>query len=268
MVSAVVFVVGVLVALSTYALLAASGRRESSRSRPGVRAVIAVTAGVSVALALVVVLGEFRGVTAGIPNFPSLAAHPDATLRGTVAFNRLPIGTPQGVKLGCVDVVDASGANRRQLFCEPQPKAMDAELVWLGDNRLMATNRGQDHWRTIVDVLSATRTNAPWVKPRGPAATLARGPQSQTLDATISRGRLRLTMRGDGTTRTLLDVAVPRYYTLEQVAWSPDGRWFVVQDSAARLLVVTTGTHPSTRMLIDGGTSAAVTNTVFATARS
>ncbi|HUX03430.1 MAG TPA: hypothetical protein VMV53_00770 [Acidimicrobiales bacterium] len=266
MVIGIVCLVGLLAALAAYYLLTRLDRGDSPWTRPGARTLIATTAGVIVALVIALaVVGDFRGAVAGIPDFRSLAVHPDASLHGTVAFNRLPIGTPQGIKLGCVDVVDASGVGPRQLFCEPQPKAMDAELAWRGDARLVATNRGQDHWRKIVDVATGTITIVPWVRPGEPATTLSPGPQGQTLDVSVSFGRLRLTMRRAGVTRTLLTVTVPRDYTFSQVAWSPNGKWLVVQDSAARLLVITTGARTTTRLLVDGATSPAVTNTSFTT---
>lgn len=262
----VVCLVGVLVALGAYYLLARLDREDSPWSRPGTRTLIAATAGVVVAVVIgLALVGGFRGVTASIPSFRSLTVHPDASLHGTVAFDRLPIGTPQGVKLGCVDVIDASGVGRRQLFCASQPKAMDAQLVWRADGRLVATNRGQDHWCKVIDVATGTITSAPWVKPDDAATTLSSGPQGQTLDASVSFGRLRLTLRYARDVRTLLAVTVPRDYSFSQAAWSPDGKWFVVQDSAARLLLVTTGAHPRTRLLVDGATSPAVTATSFTT---
>lgn len=135
--------------------------------------------------------------------------------------------------------------------------AMGAALTWLSNGRLQATNRGQDHWRKVVDLQTRAIEEAPWVKPP-PTASLATGPKGEREGHGVDvRGTLHVTLTSGSGRHELLPVAVPRDYSFDNLAWSPDGRWFMVQDGAARLLIITTGSHPSTRILIDGGTESA-----------
>jgi hypothetical protein len=40
-------------------------------------------------------------------------------------------------------------------------------------------------------------------------------------------------------------------YAIGQPTWTPDGTTVLVHDSADRILLITTGTHPTTRVLAD-----------------
>jgi hypothetical protein len=260
LVIALLVVVGFVVAKAVDSIIRTTTAVTSRLAQPRVRIGTAVGVGVIIfVVGYVVLVGELSSLTRSVPNFTSLRSHPDTSLRGTVAYNALPIAA-KGKKLGCVDVLPAPGGPSRQLFCASQPKAMGAALVWLADGRLQATNRGQDHWSKIVDLRSGAVSSTRWVEPPAVTSKLATGPAGQILNLSTSHGTLRLTLRSGSTSRVLLSIAVPPTYSFGQLSWSPDGQWFVVEDSGGRLLTITTGPNPETRLLLDGGTEPAVTN--------
>jgi hypothetical protein len=169
-------------------------------------------------------VGDFSSSLHPIPRFASLEAQPDPSLSGTVAYNALSVGSPQGKKWGRVDVVPASGGPSKQLFCASQPKALGAALSWLPDGRLQATNRGQDHWRKIVNVRTGTIKESPWVKPPDPTTSLATGPKGEKVTVSTSRGTLHVTLASNSGYHELLTVGVPPDYTINNLEWSPDGQ--------------------------------------------
>jgi hypothetical protein len=260
---AVLAVVGFFVARAVNSLIGRHAVPASPFARSVVRRGVAIGAGTTVfLLGYVLLVGDLSFSTRTIPTFTSLQLHPDASLKGSVAFNALPISS-HGKKLGCVDILPASGGPPRQLFCASQPTAMGAALTWLDGGRLQATNRGPDHWRKIVDVRSGVITEVRWMKPPATPAKLGSGPAGEKIDLTTSRGTMHLSLEIGSAKRELLSIAVPPNYSLSNSAWSPDGKWFVVQDSADRLLTVTTGANPVTRLLLDGGTEPAVTGVAY-----
>ena len=202
-----------------------------------------------------------------MPNFPSVETSPDPTLRGTVAFNELAIGTPQG-KLGCVDAISVAGGHVVRLFCADQPKAMGADLVWLDDGRLEATDQYAARWRKVVDLTTGNVTTRQGTKVATKVAQdplTVTGPGGERVTSAVRSGSLTVTLTTSSGSRTLLSRPVPREYSFNAMSWSPDGRWIVAEDSAARLLVISTGEHPATRMLFEGGWGPAATDHVFAT---
>ena len=225
--------------------------------------ILFAVAGVAlVVIASFLVFGGSSGVFNTMPTYPSLRAHPDSAIRGTVAYGVVGVATSEGKK-SCVEAVAAGGGTPVQLFCVTwgEKKAMEPALRWLTDGHLDATSRDSDHWRKVVDVATGAVTDVTWAPPSTP--TSDQGPQGQLVESHVSLGRLTLTMTAGATKRTLLSVAVPREYSLSGPQWSPNGQWFTVVDSASRILVVTTGAKPTVRFLADGQ-APAVTGATFA----
>ena len=246
--------------------------RTNNGSPPGARRelglIIAVVIGLGVAVSIYAVLVGGGGINVfrSMPTFPSVESSPDPALRGTVAYNALAIGTPQG-KLGSVDVISVAGGRAVQLFCADQPKAMGADLAWLDDGRLEATDQYAARWRKIVDLTTGDVATLPGTKvaPKVARDTLTvLGPGGMSVSSAVHSGSLTVTLTTPSGSRTLLDRQVPREYSFNAMVWSPDGRWIVAEDSAARLLVISTGQHPATRMLLEGGWGPAATDRVFA----
>ena len=215
-----------------------------------------------VVIAAFLVFGGSSGVFNKLPTFSSLRAHPDSSIRGTVAYSALGVATPQGKKT-CVEAVAAGGGTPFQLFCVKwgQKTTMAPVLRWLSDGRLDATSQDSNHWRKVVDVAAGSVFDVTWAAPS--TGTTDIGPQGQVVEWYVSLGTLKLTMSTGAKTRTLLSVAVPPEYSLSGPQWSPSGAWFSVVDSAARILVVTTGPTPRVRYLAEGE-GPAVTDTAFA----
>ena len=214
-----------------------------------------------VAIAAFLVFGGSSGVFNAMPTYPSLRDHPDASIRGTVAYTALGEATPEG-KRSCVEAVSAGGGTPVQLFCVNwgQTKTMTPVLRWLSDGRLDATSQDSHHWRKVVNVATGSVSDVTWVAPS--TGTSEIGPQGQVVEWHVSLGTLKLRMTSGATTRTLLSVDVPPEYSLSSPEWSPGGKWFTVVDSAARILVVTTGPTPRVRYLAVGE-SPAVTERTF-----
>ena len=242
--------------------------REHRSDRSGTRvrkawwiALAVVLVGV-VSAASIVVFVDRSGIFASVPTFPSLRAHPDASIVGTVAYSVVGV-VNAGDKQTCVEVVAAGGGVSQRLFCVSwgHQKSVEPALRWLADGRLEATSQDANHWRKVVTVATGAVTDEAWASPRTDVTEV--GPQGQVVESHTSAGRLRLTMSQGGVTRTLLTVAVPPTYSLSGPLWSPSGRWFTVVASASSVLLVTTGATASVRFLVDGA-GPAVTDRSFA----
>ncbi len=222
-----------------------------------------VLAGVAlVGVATFLIVGGPARIATALPSFASLRSHPDANIVGTVAYER--VGVVEGkVKRDCFDVIAAGGGPPRQLFCVAwrRTPVKEAAIVWLSDGNLEVTSRDANKWRKVVDSVTGAVRDVAWGPPV--ASTSAVGPQGQVVESRVFLGTLSLSLSTGSTSRTLLSVGVPVEYSFSDPAWSVTGKWFVLADSAGRLLVVTTGTAPSVRYLTDGLVPA-VTDTVFA----
>lgn len=251
---------------ATTRMIGRASRGRSRLARRDVRAAVGTGAVLIVALVLYFVfIGGGASVLRSIPTFPSLAAFPDRTLHGTVAYNALAVATPKG-KQGCVYAVTVSGGIPTLLFCADQPKAMGADLKWLAGGRLLATDQYAARWRKFIDVKTGFITNRPGVKVAVPVTSdsyTVKGPRGMSVTTRVNSGSLTISLVDGSVTRTLLKVGVPPNYSVNRPEWSPDGSWIVVEDSAARILVITTNAKSSTRILIDGGWGPAVTDRVF-----
>lgn len=221
-------------------------------------------------VAAVVAFVVFVGGVAqhGQPRFPSLAATPDPSLHGTVAY----FGTNS-----CVHVVAASAQSGKDVLCikpgelpapQSDSKLVGPQLVWRSDGRLevtmfrMSVGKGRAPtysagWQQVVDIRTGAVQQTPtadlpnsWNTTTRPT-TNARG-QTLSIYNSSGTGKIRITLtEADGTSRTLLSAQGPGEYTyhLYSAFWSPDGQWIAADDG--RILVVTPGNPAVTRVLVD-----------------
>ena len=206
-----------------------------------------------------------------LPKFPSLAAHPDASLHGTVAYF--------ANDTGCIRLVAAAGRPSKDVYCIPPQelavkpaqggKPAGPQLVWRADGRLEVTMffwtavHGQQPsyhpgWQRVVDVRTGSVENVPAAQvPATPNTTTqpalsANGERvAYRLDAGSGRAKVTLT---DGTgTRTLLSVRGPGEYGYRfgPVFWAPNWQWIAASDDG-RILVITPGDPSVTRILVTG----------------
>lgn len=215
------------------------------------------------------VLGHITG--GKIPQFPSLAASPDPSLQGTVAYLDGPTN--------CVRIVAAAGSTSKEVLCLPPldpkegkalGKPLGPQLVWLGGGRLevtmfrMTDPPGPDYrpgWQKIVDVRTGAVTDVPAAQvPSTPNLTTrpvvspTRERVSFTSDS--QSGHINITLTdATGRTRTLLDANGPGEYTygLQSAFWSPTFDYVVADDG--RILIVTTNKAPLTRVLVESNAS-------------
>lgn len=221
-----------------------------------------------------------------IPPFPSLTAHPDPSLHGTVAYT-----APDG----CVRIVSASGARSRDVYCLPaedltkapeRGKEVGPQLVWLPDGRLEITMFRMDvdamsntkeapplvgAWQKIVDVRSGRVDDVPAAEVPDRLDTTSRPTTSPDGRTIITRsdprsGTASVVLKASGSERTLLSARGPGKYTygLEAAFWAPDWQWVAADDG--RILVITTDATPETRVLVTerGGRSGGAEGATFA----
>jgi hypothetical protein len=230
--------------------------------------IVGVAIAVAAAGALVVGLVMVRGVTRQVPQFPSLAEHPDPSLQGTVAYYNEQ--NPQ-----CVKVVAAAGRPVKT-FCLQWPasapaknakegKPVGPQLVWLPGGRLQVTmfrmtppakpgavpalHRG---WQKIIDVRTGEVEDVPAANvPSQPNRSTRRmvSPGGQRISWSSRDGQIKVMLTGRNATRTLLSAHGPGEYTygLNSAFWAPNWQWIAAEDG--RILIITTGHPPLTRVL-------------------
>jgi hypothetical protein len=147
-------------------------------------------------------------------------------------------------------------------------KEIGPQLVWLPDGRLQVTmfrmtpppkpgavpafHRG---WQEIVDVRTGKVQDVPAADV--PAQPDRRthpvvSPAGQRVNWTSDRGKVTVTLTSrNGSSRTLLSVQGPSDYTygLGAAFWAPNWQWIAADDG--RILIITTGSHPVTRVLTE-----------------
>ena len=231
------------------------------------RGVIAGATVLAVALAMLVAgFLIFWGPSWHEPRFASLAAHPDTSLQGTVAY--------YADRTGCVRIVAAAGRPSRTVLCIPQQqdvgkaqklgKLIGPQLVWLARGRLQVTmfrmtppakpgavpayHKG---WQKIIDVRAGRITNVPAAAlPDRPDLTThpAVSPAGQRITWMSSDGRVKIRLNHGSGSRVLLSVqGPPETYRLGAAFWAPNWNWITADDG--RILIITTGRHPVTRVL-------------------
>lgn len=243
---------------------------------------VAVVAGLAVLTVAVV-----RDLTTGTPAFPSLAQSPDPSLHGTVAYT-------DGAN--CVRIRAAAGQPDRQVTCLPQDtvavvealgKQAGTALAWRDDGRLEVTvlrmpwiEGGQDGKRPGGDLVVAsqllvdTRTGEveqvpdaelPTTPPAGTRPTTSPSGDTVAHTSDPESGRVTVTLTSStGAERTLLAATGPHPYNygMHAAFWAPTFDWIAADDG--RLLVVTPGDPPTTRILVDLSTSSDPTIARFA----
>ncbi len=255
---------------------------EPRDSRPVRRRRVRVGFGAIALVAAIVVVGGVLAVAVffvsegrPIPSFPSLAAHPDSSLQGTVAYTN---GSSR-----CVRVVAAAGQPAKDVLClgawKPSPanaavqaKEVNApQLVWRQDGRLEVTmflmRVGPEaagkaptytpEWQKIVDVRTGAVETVPAAQlPSAPNLTTRPtvNPTGQQLAYTSNEqtGQIKVTLTSQTGTSTLLSAHGPGEYSyrLYSVFWAPNWQWIAADDG--RILVITPGDPPVTRVLVDG----------------
>ncbi len=211
-----------------------------------------------------------------VPKFASLAAQPDPSLQGTVAYTTGPDR--------CVRIVAAAGQPSRDVIClgplrldpavaEKVGKEMTSpQLVWRADGRLEITGllmqigpqtKGttpiyRAGWQKIVDVRTGTVSDVPASElpgepDQGTHPTVSPSGQRITWTSNGMTGEVKVMLTDATGTRPLLSAHGPGEYgyALYSVFWAPNWQWIAADDG--RILVVTPGTPPVTRVLVDGG---------------
>lgn len=238
--------------------------RPRGHPRRWVRVVAAVAAVVLVTVGVLVVVEVAREASRKVPAFPSLVAHPDPQLKGTVAYFAAD---------GCVHVVQASGTGDRSVHCLPQGqdpeeakrlgKLIGPQLRWRDDGRLEVTMfrmpmGPQGEWgagyQQLVDVATGAVedvpvSEAPTTPTNGSDTAVASDGRTATIVSKPDSGHAEVRVRdADGSTRTVLSARGPRFYAISSLEWSPDGRWIAADDG--RILVIDPGPTPTTRILV------------------
>jgi hypothetical protein len=230
---------------------------------------LVVLASTIVAVSLIVLgmaLLFLRGVSRPVPSFASLAEHPDHALQGTVAYF--------ADQSGCVRIVAAAGAPSKDVLCIPPQdvtkalelgKEVGPQLVWLPDGRLEVTMFRQTKkpgpgfnpgWQKIVDVRTGHVQNVPRAEvPSNPnlhtRPTMSPDGERIIMTSDPPSGRVKVVLAGGAGSRTVLSAQGPPSYTygLYSAFWEPDWQWIAADDG--RILIITTGNPPVTRVLTD-----------------
>jgi hypothetical protein len=180
------------------------------------------------------------------PSFPSLADSPDSSLHGTVAFGNYD----------CIRVVSMSGQPVRDVACEGlggEGQPYVDEVVWLPDGRLQATGYGV--WRSIYDLRTGDVEEVPAseVPDQGTQPEpVTESPDGRRVASSSDGGHVEVTLTGPDGTRTLMEADGGSQYAIGPPVWSADFESVLVHDSADRILLITTGDQPTTRVLVDG----------------
>lgn len=238
-----------------------------SRKKRPIGIIVGAAIAAMAALALVLGFLIFSSVTRPVPQFASLAEHPDSSLQGTVAYF--------ADQTRCVKIVAAAGGPARTVFCLPEMDVQQAvkegkeigpQLVWLPDGQLQVTmfrmtpppkpgaapvfHRG---WQKIVDVRTGKVQNVPAAEvpsqPNRQTHPMV-SPSGQRISWTSDNGKVTVMLTDrNGSSRTLLSVQGPPDYTywLGAAFWAPNWQWIAADDG--RILIITTGHPPVTRVL-------------------
>jgi hypothetical protein len=196
------------------------------------------------------------------PSFPALADAPDQSLHGTVAYLDWKVDA-------CLKVVPMSGTPTKTITClKGVNGGAVSDMTWLADGRVQLTQYGQ--WRKIINIGSGAVEEIPaaQVPKTGPATKpVTVSPDGRELATTGKGGHVQLTLEDSTGRRVLLDANGGSLYALGTPNWSPDYTLVLTTDGAARLLVTTLETPPTTSILATelGGAWAATSRDISKT---
>ena len=231
--------VGILGAAFLAARLRGTVREsQPARDRGGDRTRAALAAA-GVALAVGAFLWGF-GV-APLPEYPSLAAHPDPSIPGQVAFLRWWAGAP------CLYVVPAAGGEARRLRCTDDeaddPDWLGEPIGWTKEGLIVVHAFGPSGTRAVVldpetgRTLDRIRIQEPLV-PRTPPDRGVRADGARLLVRSSGRTATVGIAPPDGRPVEVTRVSGPPGYAFWDAVWSPGGEWILVRDSNRNLLVL------------------------------
>lgn len=200
----------------------------------------AVAAAAGVALAVGASIWAF-GV-APLPDYAALAAHPDPSVPGRVAFLRWWAGPP------CLYVVPASGGEARRLRCTDE-EADDSDwlgepLGWTQEGLIVVHAFGPSGSRAIVLDPETGRTldripvPEPFFGRPPPFGQGAREDGARLLVRSSGRTATVGIAPADGPPIEVARVSGPPGFAFREAFWSPDGEWILVRDSNQNLLVL------------------------------
>lgn len=195
------------------------------------------------------------------PEFTSLVAEPDPSLRGTVAY--LSEAKSASVdRQACARVVAASGAQSKDVLCWPITEAALATEVWRPDGRLLVTtfdapegkNTLVSKWAKLVDVATGATEDVP-ASELGNDTRPSAGPEQNAAGERLVRegkdGTVHVKLVGPSGSRSVFEVedANPDWGIQTGPVWSPDFEWFLMWDGT-RLLLTTVDEPATTRVLV------------------
>jgi hypothetical protein len=210
------------------------------------RAVVAVSASVLVVVAVLVIVLVFGVIP--LPDYPSLAEQPDASIPGTVAF--ITDGQP-----ACLGVVPASGGVATEVRCGAVELGT---LGWTSDGKIITIDFTTSTARYLI--IDPTSGEIIDTVPAGvdEPTPLVREPESTRADGAVlitdnTRGATAVKLRSPNQDPvTILSADGPQDYSFDVATWSPDGQWVLVVDSEGRILIVGASGSPGARLLVEG----------------
>lgn len=260
------------------------GERPRRRTRWVLGAAVAIAAVLAVVLITVVV----QVVTASRwtpPEFGSLAAQPDPTLQGTVAYFAAgprcvrvvaAAGQPEKDVLCVGDQVTTTGGDKGAPGATFPTKEMGPQLIWRPDGRLEVTmfllaDPGANPssglqlapgWQKVIDVTTGEVQDVPPADlPSEPALLPAPtvNAAGERVDTVNADGQTAVVLDAGAGARTLLSFpAAPpsANYQFGPAFWAPSGDWIAAGDG--RILIITTTDPATTRVLRDDARAASL----------
>jgi hypothetical protein len=224
------------------------------RTRAGIAAERRRAGIAAAAVALAVSFAIWVFGVAPLPEYPSLAADPDPSIPGRIAFVRWH-------ERPCVYVVPARGGSVRRLRCTDEDEGNGEDwfggpIAWTRDGRIVVQAFSPTGNRVLVldpetgRVLERIAVEQPLAE-RSPLEAGARDDGARLL---VNRSGGAATMGiapADASPREIARVSGPPAYTFRDARWSPDGEWILVRDSNQDLLVVRAREGAPLRLLAD-----------------